>query len=56
MKGKQGKKPDKKTASAKKKTRDAHEFETMSQIENRYGKGRQQNGSDGENQIRGSNH
>jgi hypothetical protein len=35
----------------------SHEYETMSQIQNRYGKGREQNGSDGSsNGGRGSNH
>lgn len=36
-------------ASTKKRRikKNAHEFETMSQIENRYGKGRERNGSDG---------
>ena len=44
---------------SKKKTRknQSHEFETMSQIQNRYGKGREHNGSDGgSNEGRGSNH
>ncbi len=40
----------KKAVSAKDIT--AHPFETDSQIENRYGKGREKNGSDG----RGTNH
>lgn len=39
------------------KKRESHEFETMSQIQNRYGKGRQKNGSDGSStEGRGSNH
>lgn len=34
-----------------------HPFETMSQIQNRYGNGREQNGSDGSSQdARGTNH
>lgn len=42
---------------AKKRKDEAHEYQTMSQIQNRYGKGRQQNGSDGgSNEGRGSNH
>ena len=53
-----GNKPtaSKKPASGRKK-RETHEFETMSQIQNRYGKGRQKNGSDGSSpEGRGSNH
>jgi hypothetical protein len=48
----------KKVASKKKGDRaSAHEFETMSQIQNRYGKGREKSGSDGSsNEGRGSNH
>ena len=52
-------KTDDKKKVASKKTRDAsaHEFETMSQIQNRYGKGREKSGSDGSsNEARGSNH
>lgn len=46
-----------KLLSKKSKDRTSHEFETMSQIQNRYGKGRQKNGSDGgSTQGRGSNH
>ncbi|HEU4471223.1 MAG TPA: hypothetical protein VFR58_09075 [Flavisolibacter sp.] len=52
---KQGEK--KKASSPKKKKTDSHEFETMSQIQNRYGKGREKSGSDGSsNEGRGSNH
>ena len=43
-----------KKAVAKK---ESHQFETMSQKQNRTGKGRQKNGSDGSsNSGRGSNH
>lgn len=47
-----------KTSSIKKRNEsDTHEFETMSQIQNRYGKGRQKSGSDGSSNVgRGSNH
>ena len=56
MSGKSGKPAPKKKAAAKKKT-DSHEFDTMSQIQNRYGKGREKSGSDGSsNEGRGSNH
>jgi hypothetical protein len=34
----------------------SQQFETMSQKQNRQGKGRQQNGSDGTGKGRGSNH
>jgi hypothetical protein len=35
----------------------SHEYETMSQKQNRYGNGRERSGSDGgTNQARGSNH
>ena len=41
-------KPGKKKAAVKNtKSRDAHPYETMSQAQNRYGKGRQQSGSEG---------
>jgi len=34
-----------------------HPFETMSQVQNRYGKGRERSGSDGtKHDARGSNH
>lgn len=51
----------KKASSHKKQQADKlqtqHPFETDSQIENRYGKGREKNGSDGTHQDRrGSNH
>lgn len=52
-------KPNKtKVSSSKKKNEtQSHEYETMSQIQNRYGKGREHSGSDGSsNQARGSNH
>ena len=40
-----------------KKLMEKHPFETMSQIKNRYGKGRGKSGSDGSHQDgRGSNH
>jgi hypothetical protein len=39
------------------KLREQHPFETDSQIQNRYGKGREKSGSDGTHQDgRGSNH
>ena len=61
MKGKAKKEDNKQKASSKKESRrndaQAHEYETMSQIQNRYGHGREQNGSDGtSNGGRGSNH
>jgi hypothetical protein len=41
----------------KKEISKSHEYETMSQVQNRYGKGRQHSGSDGSsNEGRGSNH
>lgn len=43
--------------STRKNAKGRHpEFETPSQRRNRDGLGRQQSGSDGENQVRGSNH
>jgi hypothetical protein len=40
-----------------KKLMEEHPYETMSQIQNRYGKGREKGGSDGTHQDgRGSNH
>ncbi|MDB5207273.1 MAG: hypothetical protein JWR72_2348 [Flavisolibacter sp.] len=50
-----------KKASSKKtpadKLREEHPFETDSQIQNRYGEGREKSGSDGTHQDgRGSNH
>jgi len=46
----------KKPASGRKK-KETHEFETLSQIQNRYGKGREKTGSDGSSpEGRGSNH
>jgi hypothetical protein len=57
--GNKNTKPNKTKVSSHKK-RDkmqSHEYETMSQIQNRYGKGRQHSGSDGtSNEGRGSNH
>jgi len=48
---------DQKKSSRKQGTDSSHEFETMSQQQNRYGKGREKNGSDGSsNDGRGSNH
>jgi hypothetical protein len=41
----------------RKQSKVKHEYETMSQQQNRHGKGRQQNGSDGSGiEARGSNH
>jgi hypothetical protein len=59
--------PKKQSAKAKKeaapkkqsieKLREKHPFETDSQIQNRYGEGREKSGSDGTHQDgRGSNH
>ncbi len=43
--------------SSRSKKNQSHEYETMSQIQNRYGKGREKSGSDGSsNEGRGSNH
>jgi hypothetical protein len=39
-----------------KKLLDEHPYETMSQIHNRYGKGRRKSGSEGADQIRRMNH
>ncbi|HTM92209.1 MAG TPA: hypothetical protein VL095_07320 [Flavisolibacter sp.] len=52
-------KPSKTKVSSSKKRNEmkSHEYETMSQIQNRYGKGREHSGSDGtSNEGRGSNH
>ena len=52
-------KTTKKTVASKKPRQNArsHEFETMSQIQNRYGNGRERNGTDGTSSpARGSNH
>jgi hypothetical protein len=47
----------KKISKKEKKEERSHEFETMSQVQNRYGHGREKNGSDGTStQGRGSNH
>jgi hypothetical protein len=58
MRGKTRKTKDqKKEVKTRSGSRNSHEFETMSQIQNRYGKGRQVNGSDGGSSLgRGSNH
>jgi hypothetical protein len=55
------KEQDRRSVSSKKNTKRevarSHEFETMSQIQNRYGNGRERSGSDGgSNEGRGSNH
>jgi len=45
------------SSKPKKGSSTSHEYETMSQVQNRYGKGRQHSGSDGSsNEGRGSNH
>jgi len=45
------------SARKKKNETQASEYETMSQAQNRHGKGREQNGSDGSSNVgRGSNH
>ena len=58
MRDKNQKANKKRVASKKNRTEEqSHEFETMSQVQNRYGNGRQKNGSDGSSpQGRGSNH
>jgi hypothetical protein len=58
MKAKKEKEKTGKVSSERKKKGTAsHEYETMSQIQNRYGKGREHNGSDGgTTKERGSNH
>jgi hypothetical protein len=48
------KKTGKKNVSVRKD--EARQYETMSQAQNRHGKGRKRNGSDGADQARGSNH
>lgn len=54
------KEQDKRSVSSKKDTKRensrSHEYETMSQIQNRYGNGRQRNGSDGGTSDGSSNH
>jgi hypothetical protein len=59
MKRKGHKEDRKQKTSSKKESRqnDAqnHEYETMSQIQNRYGHGRQRNGSDGSSKEEVSN-
>lgn len=58
MRNKNTKTNKKKTSSKRKDvSMQSHEYETMSQIQNRYGKGRAHSGSDGSNnEGRGSNH
>lgn len=58
MRNKIPKTSKKKTSSKRKEDNlQTHEYETMSQIQNRYGKGREHSGSDGSsNEGRGSNH
>jgi len=58
MRNKISKTSKKKTSSKRKgDVLQSHEYETMSQIQNRYGKGREHSGSDGSsNEGRGSNH
>ena len=54
---KENKPPKKSPAREEEKQLEKHPFESMSQVQNRYGKGRRRNGSDGTNQdARGSNH
>jgi hypothetical protein len=47
-------KAEKKNSSVKKEN--PRNYETMSQAQNRHGKGRERNGSDGNAQVKGSNH
>lgn len=58
MRSKNSKTSKKTVASGKtRQSAKSHEFETMSQVQNRYGKGRERNGTDGIGaQPRGSNH
>jgi hypothetical protein len=57
MRNKESKAGGSKKSAATSKKRESHPFETMSQIQNRYGKGRQKTGSDGSSiEGRGSNH
>ena len=58
MRGKSNRISSIKKAASKKKQRGAsHDYETMSQQQNRYGHGRQQNGSDGsDDRPQGNNH
>jgi len=58
MRNKSTKSNKPKVSSSKKRNEaKSHEYETMSQIQNRYGKGREHSGSDGtSNEGRGSNH
>jgi hypothetical protein len=58
MRNKNNKTTKRKTSSKRQKDLiQSHEYETMSQIQNRYGKGRKHSGSDGtSNEGRGSNH
>ena len=51
------KKPEADKKQTMEKLREEHPFETDSQIQNRYGEGREKSGSDGTHQDgRGSNH
>jgi hypothetical protein len=58
MRNKTSKTNKRKTSSKTRKDNyQNHEYETMSQIQNRYGKGREHSGSDGSSNVgRGSNH
>lgn len=57
MRGKENKSKTKPASKKRSSERTSHEYETMSQQQNRYGNGRKQNGSDGSsNGGRGSNH
>lgn len=58
MRNKNNKTTKRKTSSKRQKDLiQSHEYETMSQIQNRYGKGRKHSSSDGtSNEGRGSNH
>jgi len=58
MAAKKDSKPAKRSpAREEEKQLEKHPFESMSQVQNRYGKGRRKNGSDGSHQDgRGSNH
>lgn len=50
-------KPPSSSEEKERKLLENHPYETMSQIQNRYGKGREKSGSDGSKQdARGTNH
>lgn len=55
-KGKKEKREKKAAATSLKGVEENPEFETQSQQQNRHGRGRQQNGTEGGRQVRGSNH